>query len=225
MSKILVVEDEDKLRRSLVKGLTEHGYEVSAVADGEDGLARAVSGSFDCLVLDMMLPGYDGLEIVRELRAVGSRTPVIMLTARGALEDRVLGLDSGADDYLSKPFAWEELLARIRACLRRCEEANASSLRFGQLSLDCARRTLSRGDRQLELTIRECDLLEYLIRNHGRDIWREELAKDVWGEPMAELTNVIDVYISYLRKRLIQISDKSVIRTIRGVGYRLEAES
>lgn len=224
MLKILVVEDEDKLRRSLTKGLAECGYGVVAVSDGIEALKQAFDDSFDCIVLDMMLPECDGLEVVKQLRAAGHRTPVIMLTARGALEDRVLGLDSGADDYLSKPFAWEELLARIRACIRRNENVNLTMLQFDDLSLDCARRALSSGDLQLELTIRECDLMEYLIRRCGRDISREELAEEVWGEPLAGLTNIIDVYISYLRKKLGQLSDKTVIRTVRGVGYRLESE-
>lgn len=223
MLRILVVEDEDKLRRALVKGLVEQGYQVIAVGDGETGLARAISESFDCLVLDMMLPGRDGLEIVRELRAAGRRTPTLMLTARGALEDRVLGLDSGADDYLTKPFAWDELLARIRACTRRLDDANSATLRCGALTLDCARRTLARGDRQVELTIRQCELFEYLIRNRGRDVSRNDLARDVWREPLAGLTNVIEVYVSYLRRKLAQLDDPTVIRTIRGVGYRLEA--
>jgi DNA-binding response OmpR family regulator len=222
MARILVVEDEDKLRKALTKGLTEQGYDVTAVEDGRAGLERAVGEPFDCLILDMMLPGCDGLEIVRTLRAAGDQTPTLMLTARGAIEDRVLGLDSGADDYLSKPFSWDELLARIRVCLRRHVAVDSPVMRCGELALDCARRILSRGDRQVQLTIRQCELLEYLIRNRGRDVGRDDLARDVWREPIAGLTNVIEVYVSYLRKKLATLEDPTVIRTIRGVGYRLE---
>lgn len=226
MPRILVVEDEDKLRKALTKGLTEQGYDVIAVGDGHDGLALAVGESFDCLLLDMMLPGCEGLEIVRRLRAGGDQTPALMLTARGAIEDRVLGLDSGADDYLSKPFSWAELLARIRVCLRRNEMLDSPViLRFGDLALDCARRKLASGERDVDLTIRQCELLEYLIRNRGRDVSRDELAREVWREPLAGLTNVIEVYVSYLRKKLAHLDDPTVIQTIRGVGYRLETPS
>lgn len=226
MPKILVVEDEDKLRKALTQGLTEQGYDVTAVGDGHDGLALAVGESFDCLLLDMMLPGCEGLEIVRRLRAAGDQTPTLMLTARGAIEDRVLGLDSGADDYLSKPFSWAELLARIRVCLRRNEMLDSPViLRFGDLALDCARRKLASGERDVDLTIRQCELLEYLIRNRGRDVSRDELAREVWREPLAGLTNVIEVYVSYLRKKLAHLDDPTVIQTIRGVGYRLETPS
>lgn len=223
MARILVVEDEDKLRNSLAKGLTEQGYDVTAVETGDEGLARAVGESFDCLVLDMMLPGCDGLEIIRALRTAGDQTPTLMLTARGSVEDRVLGLDSGADDYLPKPFSWDELLARIRVCLRRGSTGDSPQLRCGELSLDCARRVLARGDRQVNLTIRQCELLEYLIRRRGQDVSRDDLARDVWREPLAGLTNVIEVYVSYLRRKLAQLEDPTVIRTIRGIGYRLEA--
>ena len=188
----LVVEDEDKLRKALTQGLSEQGYDVTAVGDGHDGLALAVGESFDCLLLDMMLPGCEGLEIVRRMREAGDQTPTLMLTARGAIEDRVLGLDSGADDYLSKPFSWAELLARIRVCLRRNEMLDSPViLRFGDLALDCARRKLACGER----------------------------------EPLAGLTNVIEVYVSYLRKKLARLDDPTVIQTIRGVGYRLETPS
>jgi DNA-binding response OmpR family regulator len=223
MPRILVVEDEDKLRNALAKGLAEQGYDVTAVEDGRKGLDLAGGEPFDCLILDMMLPGCDGLEIVRTLRAAGNQTPALMLTARGSTEDRVLGLDSGADDYLSKPFSWDELLARIRVCLRRHVAADFPMLPCGDLTLDAAKRVLSRGDRQVQLTIRQCELLEYLIRNRGRDVSRDELSRNVWNEPLAGETNVIDVYVSYLRKKLTDLEDPTVIRTIRGIGYRLES--
>lgn len=223
MSRILVVEDEDKLRKALTKGLVEQGYDVTAVETGDEGLARANAESFDCLVLDMMLPGCDGLEIVRQLRTAGDRTPTLVLTARGSVEDRVLGLDSGADDYLGKPFAWDELLARIRACMRRNPSTETQMLHCGELTLDCVRRVLSHGEGCVELTVRQCELLEYLIRHQGQDVSRDDLARHVWREPLAGLTNVIDVYVSYLRKKLAQLDHATVIRAVRGVGYRLEA--
>lgn len=221
MSRILVVEDEFKLRQTLSQGLTEQGYQVVSVGDGTEGLAIASAESFDCILLDMMLPGCDGLEIVRTLRAAGNMTPMLVLTARGAIEDRVVGLDSGADDYLTKPFSWAELLARVRVCLRRQDNTESSVLRFGDLVLDCTNRQLE-GECCVELTIRECELLAYLIRHQGKIVSREELARDVWREPLTGLTNVIEVYISYLRKKLVQIGDPVAIKTVRGLGYQLD---
>jgi len=222
MAKILVVEDEDKLRNALNQGLTEQGYDVVVVNDGHDGMSLAMNESFDCILLDMMLPGCEGLEIVRTLRAVGDQTPTLILTARGAIEDRVLGLDSGADDYITKPFSWSELLARIRVCLRRNESPDLPTIRCGDLILDCIRRRLMCGERDVVLTIRQFELLEYLIRNQGRVVSRGDLARDVWREPLAELTNVIEVYVSYLRRDLRQLETQAVLQTVRGVGYRLE---
>lgn len=223
MARILVVEDEDKLRAALAKGLTEEGFEVVTAASGDAGLEQAVGAAFDCLILDLMLPGRDGLEIVRAVRDRGLATPALILTARGAVEDRVRGLDSGADDYLAKPFAWRELVARLRACLRRAGAADGADLRAGPLALDVTRRLLTLGDSQASLTIRECDLLEYLMRHAGQDVSRDALARDVWQEPLSELTNVIEVYIRYLRKKLAKLESSVLIRTVRGVGYRLEA--
>ena len=222
MPRILIVEDETKVRQSLQKGLEEEGYEVVTAEDGHRGLELAMRGSFDCLILDLMLPGRDGLEILQALRRSGDRTATIILTARGAVEDRVRGLDSGADDYLAKPFAFAELLARIRACLRR-GAAPETVLRAGELALDCIHRRVVQGTEEIELTAREFELLEYLMRKRGEVVTREMIARDVWREPPATMTNVIDVYINYLRKKLERAGRPRWIHTVRGIGYRFGA--
>jgi DNA-binding response OmpR family regulator len=222
MPRILIVEDEDKLRRALQRGLAEEGYEVVVVEDGDAGLASATLETFDCLILDLMLPGRDGIRVLDELRAAGFSTPILILSARSAIEDRVRGLDSGADDYLAKPFAWAELLARLRACLRRGATEGATLLRAGGINLDRAHRRLSRGPRQVELTLRECELLESLMRRAGEVVSRDRFAREVWRDPEAGLTNVIDVYINYLRKKLEKVGSHGLIRTVRGVGYLLQ---
>jgi len=219
MARILIVEDEDKLRRALQRGLIEEGYDVVAVDDGESGLAHALAETFDCLILDVMLPSRDGFQVLGELRAAGRNTPFLLLTARGSLEDRVLGLDLGADDYLPKPFAWMELLARLRACLRRQSPEAAPMLHARGLTLDCISRKVSSGARVVELTVRECELLQHLMRRPGQVVSRHELARQVWGDPQASLTNVIDVYINYLRKKLERLGVPGLIGTVRGVGY------
>ncbi len=219
MARILIVEDEDKVRRALQRGLEEEGYEMVAAADGDAGLARALAEPFDCLILDLMLPGRDGLQILHVLRAAGLQTPALILTARGTVEDRVRGLDSGADDYLAKPFAWAELLARVRACLRRSPAGQGSVIHVGGLELDCVRRCLGRGPRQIELTAREFELLEYLVRHKGEVITRAQIARDVWRDPETGLSNVIDVYINYLRKKIERTGEPRRIHTVRGAGY------
>jgi DNA-binding response OmpR family regulator len=221
MARILIIEDEDKLRRALGRGLREAGYEVVEADDGEAGLARAASEPFDCLILDLMLPGRDGLEVLGALRGAGCRAPVLILSARGELDDRVRGLDSGADDYLAKPFAWSELLARIRVCLRRRTEERGL-LRVGDLELDCIHRRLAAGGPQVELTMREFELLEYLMRRPGQTVSREELAREVWRDPNTGLTNVIDVYVNYIRKKLEKAGSSAVMHPVRGVGYQLQ---
>ncbi|AMV38722.1 response regulator transcription factor [Planctomyces sp. SH-PL62] len=222
MPRILIVEDEDKLRRALQRGLSDEGYDVTAVEDGDLGLAFAVEETFDCLILDLMLPGRDGMDILTTLRAGGFPGPILILSARGSLEDRVRGLDLGADDYLAKPFAWSELLARLRACLRRRTVGEASLLRAGRIDLDRVHRRLSCGAREVELTIRECELLEYLIRRVGQVVDRDQLAREVWGDPGVVQTNVIDVFVNYLRKKLDRVEASGMIDTIRGVGYLLK---
>ena len=222
MAKILIVEDEDKLRHALERGLADEGYEVTAVEDGDLGVAFAADEPFDGLVLDLMLPGRDGVDVLRELRARGFPGPILILSARGGLEDRVLGLDLGADDYLTKPFAWSELLARLRACLRRKAAGEASLLHAGGVDLDRVRRRLIRGTAEVELTVRECELMEHLIRRAGNVVGRDELAREVWRDAEATRTNIIDVFVNYLRRKLEKVGAPGLIRTERGVGYVLE---
>lgn len=222
MPRLLIVEDEDKLRRALTRGLAEEGFEIVAAADGESGLAHAMSEPFDCVILDVMLPRCDGIQLVSALRARDIPTPVLILSARSTIDDRVSGLDSGADDYLPKPFAWVELLARVRACLRRNISTPQATLRVGEIELDCARRRLLCNDRHVDLTIRESELLEYLINHRGKVVNRDQLAREVWHDPMGGVTNVVDVYINYLRKKLEKAGAQGCIQTVRGVGYILK---
>jgi DNA-binding response OmpR family regulator len=202
MARILVVEDERKILRSLERGLSAEGYEVVAAADGDDGLRLALREPFDCAVLDIMLPGKDGLEILAELRRAGETLPVLLLTARDAIEDRVIGLDAGADDYLVKPFAFAELLARLRVLLRRDRGERNTTLRAGELEIDLIERRVSRGGVEIPLTLREFDLLAYFVRHKNAVVTREMLGREVWKEPQHALTNVIDVYVNKLRREL-----------------------
>ncbi len=225
MARLLLVEDEAKVRRSLQKGLEEEGYEIVAVDNGDDGLRAATTGQFDCLILDLMLPGRDGLEILKHVRATGSRTPTLILTARGAVEDRVVGLDAGADDYLPKPFAFAELLARIRACLRRGSLVAETVLQAGDLNLECIHRRVLQANQEIELTAREFELLEYLMKHRNEVVTREMIARDVWREPPGTMTNVIDVYVNYLRKKLERAGSPGLIQTVRGIGYRFGGDA
>lgn len=212
-----MVEDEKKVAGFLKEGLEEEGYGVDCAYDGEEALHKLREESYDLVILDLMLPGVDGLEVLRQLRQGGSTMPVLILTARDAVEDVVRGLDSGADDYLTKPFAFEELLARVRALLRRREER---AIRVGDLVLDLKERRAKRGEREVELTAKEFALLEYLMRHAGQTLSREEIAEVVWGEPHED-TNIVDVYINRLRKKLDQGFSCRLIHTVRGVGYSL----
>lgn len=222
MPRILIVEDEDKLRRALARGLIDAGYEVSAVDDGDDGLALAMDGGFDVLVLDWMLPGRTGLEILDAIRGTGSSVPVLILSACGEVDDRVRGLDNGADDYLVKPFAWSELLARLRVCLRRRHEGDSAILKLGDRELDRARRRFVSPNGAVDLTVRESELLAYLMSRAGRVVGRDDLARDVWGDPDAVLTNVIDVFVNQVRKKLDRAGVPGAIRTVRGAGYAFD---
>jgi len=221
--RILVVEDELKVARALKEGLEGEGYEVATTRTGEEGFFLASSQTFDFVLLDLMLPHKDGIEILRALRRCGRNTPVLILTARDAIEDRVLGLDSGADDYLVKPFAFPELLARIRALVRRGRPDHVLRLNAGDLDLDLVTRHVTRGKQVLDLTAREFELLEFLLRNKGRLVSREMLARDVWKEPSraTPLDNLIDVHIARLRKKVDQDFGVKLIQTVRGVGFTL----
>jgi DNA-binding response OmpR family regulator len=218
---ILVVEDEAKVARALSEGLAREGYEVAVARTGEEGYYLLDARSFDLVVLDLMLPGRDGLEILATLRSRDRGIPVLILTARDAVEDRVIGLDAGADDYLVKPFAFPELSARIRALLRRERAEQPPRLKVADLEVDAPARRATRGGRPLELTAREFELLEYLLRNRGRVVSREMLARDVWKETgrATPLDNVIDVHIARLRRKVDDTFEPKLIHTVRGVGF------
>jgi two-component system copper resistance phosphate regulon response regulator CusR len=221
MPRLLVVEDQKKLLNSLRAGLEEEGYEVAVAATGEQGYYAATTETVDAVVLDLMLPGRDGIRVLRDLRAGGFTQPVLILTARDAVEDRVLGLDSGADDYLVKPFAFAELLARLRALLRRDVSARELVLRADDLEVDLLTRRVVRGGLELDLTRREYELLEYLLRHKNATVTRDMIARDVWKEVTGAPTNAIDVYITLLRKKVERAGARQLIHTVRGVGYAL----
>ena len=225
--RILVVEDEPKVARALQEGLQAEHYEVTLARTGEEGFFLANAETFDLVLLDVMLPGRSGLEVLATLRKRGLQTPVLLLTARDAVEDRVRGLDSGADDYLVKPFAFPELSARIRALLRRGRSEPATRWKLADLELDLVTRTVTRAGQPLELTAREFDLLEYLLRHQGRVVSREMLARDVWKEPARHtpLDNVIDVHIARLRRKLDDPFPVKLVHTVRGVGFILRVET
>jgi two-component system, OmpR family, copper resistance phosphate regulon response regulator CusR len=219
--RVLVVEDEPKVARALREGLTAEGYDVVVAPTGEDAFFRASSEPFDLLILDRMLPGHEGLEVLRALRQKGHLAPVLVLTARDAVEDRVEGLDAGADDYMVKPFAFTELLARVRALVRRGRGDQLLRLVVADLVIDVPSRQVTRGGETIELTPREYELVEYLVRHRGTIVSREMLARDVWKEPErgTPLDNVIDVHVTRLRRKLDQGRALRLIHTVRGVGF------
>lgn len=220
--RILIVEDEHRLAEALAQILQKHRYTVDTVHDGKDGLAYALTGVYDVIVLDIMLPRMDGIGVLRHLRKEKVSTPVILLTAKGEVADKVAGLDSGADDYLAKPFATDELLARIRAASRRRGEVPADPLvRFGDLALDPASLVLTSGDRQVRLILKEKELLEQLIERKGTVTPKEMIIEKLWGFDSEAGDNHVEVYISFLRKKLAHLESGVVIQTVRGVGYRL----
>lgn len=221
--RILLVEDEDKTRASIREGMVLGGWNVTEAADGGEASRLLKAGGFDLCVLDRMLPGRDGIELLGQLRGRGDATPVLMLTARGTLNDRLQGLDGGADDYLTKPFAFAELIARCRALLRRSDRNPPRVLRCGDLQLDTRARVAVRAGREIALTPREVDVLEYFMLNQGHTVSREMLERDVWKQPrrLTSLDNVIDVQIMRLRKKVDAEGEPSLIRTERGVGYRI----
>jgi DNA-binding response OmpR family regulator len=223
--RILVVEDDRKVASFIRKGLEEEGHAVEVAGDGAAAIERATDGApWDLVVLDVMLPKGDGFGVLKALRQEGLRMPVLMLTARDAVGDKVTGLDLGADDYLSKPFAFEEFLARVRALLRRGGAGSAPVLRLADLTLDPATREVRRGARRVELTAREHTLLEYFLRNAGRVLTRPMLAQHVWGLDFDPESNVVDVYVGYLRRRIEGPGERRLLHTVRGVGYVLKDE-
>ena len=221
--RILVVEDERKVASFVKKGLEEEGYAVDVAVDGEEGLVMALTRVHDLIILDIRLPRRDGLRVLQALRHDGVTAPVLLLTVRATIEDKVLGLDAGADDYLTKPFAFQELVARVRALLRRRAEGEPAVLHIGDLTLDPARRTVTRGGEKIDLTPREFALLDYFIRNPGRVLTRTMIAEHVWDYSFDTSTNVIDVYVNYLRKKVDAGREPKLLHTIRGVGYVLKA--
>jgi len=222
MPSLLVIEDDRSVLRSLEEGLRAAGFEVHLFDRGDEEAQRAALQPFDCIVLDWMLPGCDGIEILNGLRQAGRKTPVLLLTARDAIEDRVLGLDSGADDYLVKPFAFAELLARIRALLRRGSAESVATLHVADLELDLLRQRAIRAGVEISLTHREFQVLEYLVRHKNEPVTREMLGLEVWHEPGYAYTNVIEVYIGILRKKIEVAGRPPQIQTLRGIGYRLQ---
>ncbi|MFN8616330.1 MAG: response regulator transcription factor [Dehalococcoidia bacterium] len=225
--KILLVEDEARLATAVRRVLDDEGYATDWAADGADGLNRAENGEYDVILLDVMLPSYDGYEIARRLRSDGSTVPILMLTARDGIQDRVRGLDAGADDYLVKPFALAELLARVRALGRRAKMGAASEapvLTVADLELDLRSREARRGPRRIELTAREFALLETLMRHPGQVMSRSQLLDSVWSYDSVTESNVVDIYIHYLRNKIDKGFDRKLIRTVRGMGYAIRAD-
>jgi two-component system OmpR family response regulator len=222
--RLLLVEDDAKLAHALGRGLRHEGYAVDVVGDGDAALVQAAVWEYDGIVLDVMLPVRDGLAVCRTLRERGCWAPVLMLTARGQVTDRIRGLDVGADDYVVKPFDFGELLARLRALVRRAPAQRPARLEVGDLVVDPATHEVTRAGVAVELTAREFAVLEFLARHAGEAITRASLLDHVWDENFAGSTNIVDVYVGYLRRKLEQPFDRPLIRTIRGVGYVLEAE-
>ena len=219
--RILIVEDEKKMAGVVRAGIAADGFEVEVAHTGEEGFFLASTKATDLVVLDLSLPGRDGIEVLQELRKKYPSLPVLILTSRDTVTDRVAGLDAGADDYLVKPFAFPELLARIRALLRRGKSEQLSKLQIGDLELESSSRRVVRDGKELTLTVREFELLEYLLRNKGRVVSREMLARDVWKETAryTPLDNVIDVHIAHLRRKIDEPFEKKLLHTVRGVGF------
>ena len=220
--RILIVEDEKKIADLIKRGLKEEGYAVDMAPDGEKGEFLAATNQYDVIILDIMLPRMDGVTLCKNLREKKVTAPIIMVTAKDAVSDKVKGLDSGADDYLTKPFAFEELLARIRALLRKREGRTFTRLQVGDLALDLISHKVTRGDKEIELTSKEYALLEYLMRNAGAVVTRTMISEHVWDINFDSDTNIIDVYVNYLRKKIDDGCGKTLIHTVRGRGYTLK---
>jgi heavy metal response regulator len=219
--RILIIEDEPSLSRTMARRLQEEGYGVDAAQDGREGLAFAEVVDYDCIILDLMLPLMDGLTILRKMRAKRIKTPVLILTAKDAVTDRVTGLDQGADDYLTKPFSFDELLARIRAILRRQGPDKEVVLRIGNLALDTISHTANRGNKTIQLTTKEYGMLEYLLRNKGRLLTKSQILEHVWDYDFDCNSNIVEVYVRYLRRKIDDGFEQKLIHTVRGSGYVL----
>jgi len=222
--RVLLVEDEKKVASFIKKGLEEHGYAVDLASDGKIGLAMALDQLHDLVILDINLPEIDGLSVLRQIRDKQMVTPVLLLTIRATIEDKVIGLDTGADDYLSKPFSFEELLARVRALLRRGSDSKTPLLKIADLSLDPATRQVFRGGNRIELTSKEFAILEYFMRNAGRVLTRSMIINHAWDYDYEAETNMVDVYINYLRKKMDAAYQPKLLHTIRGTGYVMREE-
>lgn len=221
--KILLVEDERKVANLIKKGFEEEGLMVDIAEDGETALEKVSADVYDLIILDIMLPGKDGIEVLKEIRAKGIMKPIMMLTAKDTTTDKVLGLDAGADDYITKPFVFEELLARVRALLRRGHAIEkAQPIQIHDLVIDPVTRKVTRAGKEIELTTKEYGLLEYMARNKNRILTRTMIAENVWDYQFDSLTNIIDVYINYLRKKIDKDHQKKLIHTVRGVGYMIK---
>lgn len=223
--RLLLVEDDARIARFVARGLQEQAYAVDVVANGSDALYQVEINDYDLVILDVMLPGADGFAICRAIRSQGKRMPILMLTARDAVDDRITGLDSGADDYLTKPFEFGELLARLRALLRRPNELRSPKIVVGDLVLDTASQTAKRGTRVISLTAKEYAFLEFLARNAGRVVGRSEIAEHVWDESFDPFSNLIEVYVNRLRRKLGDDDKKPLLQTRRGSGYILGGPS
>jgi len=217
--RILVVEDEPKVARFIQDGLTDQQFAVDVATDGASALRQVENSGYDLLILDIMLPDVDGFDVCRRVRALGFTTPILILSARSLVDDRVKGLDTGADDYLTKPFDIAELGARVRALLRRHREPTLVPLSVSDLTLDPVTRVVMRGDRRIDLTSKEFDLLDYLMRHGGQTVTRQMIAEHVWGITWNRLTNVIDVFVNHLRKKVELPGESRLIHAVRGVGY------
>lgn len=223
--RLLVVEDEKDLNRVISKRLEKEGYSVDRCFDGEEAMDYIDAGEFDAIIMDIMMPKLNGLEVLEKVRARKDKTPVLLLTAKDSISDRVKGLDTGADDYLIKPFAFEELLARIRAMIRKSAGNNSNVYEIADLSLDTQTRVVKRGDSEIPLSAKEFDILEYMLRNKGIVLSREKIENHVWNFDYSGGTNVVDVYIRYLRKKIDDDYDVKLIQTIRGCGYVLREKA
>jgi DNA-binding response OmpR family regulator len=222
--RILVAEDHPSLARSIADGLREEGHAVDLTFRGDEALQFALSNPYDCVILDIMLPGNDGWSVLQTIRGRGIETPVLCLTARDGVHDRVKGLDLGADDYMVKPFAWEELLARVRAMIRRGHHHKSSTIRIANLEIDTARKAVKRGDQPIKLSAREFSLLEYLAHREGQVVSRTDIWEHLYDQHDENTSNVVDVYIGYLRNKIDKGFDPKLIHTRRGLGYVLTAE-